>query len=59
MFDVTYDPCTVEYDGDGKYIFSYDSRLDPVDLADELYLFVEEVKRILLENWLISFQRIS
>lgn len=46
MFDVTYDPCTVEYDGDGKYIFSYDSRLDPVDLADELYLFVEEVKRI-------------
>ena len=36
MFDVTYDPCTVQYDGDGKFIFSYDSRLDPVDLADDL-----------------------
>lgn len=46
MFDVTYHPCYVEYDGDGKFIFSYDSRLDPVDLADDLYEFVKEVKRI-------------
>lgn len=45
-FNVTYDPCTVEYVGDGKFEFSYDSRLDPVDLADDLYLFIEEVKRI-------------
>jgi len=46
MFDVTYDPCTVEHVGDQKYVFSYDSRLDPVDLADELYAFITEVKRI-------------
>ena len=46
MFDVTYHPCYVEYEGDGKFIFSYDSRLDPVDLADDLYDFVKEVKKI-------------
>lgn len=46
MFNVTYDPCTVEHVGNGKYVFSYDSRLDPVDLADDLYAFIEEVKRI-------------
>ena len=44
MFDVTTDPCPVEYAGDGKYVFSYDSRLDPVYLAGKLYEFVQEVK---------------
>ncbi len=45
-FNVTYDPCTVEYNGDGKFVFSYDSRLDPVDLADDLYDFIDQVKEI-------------
>ncbi len=43
-FNVTIDPCPLEYEGDGKYVFSYDSRLDPVDLAKDLYDFVQQVK---------------
>ncbi len=43
-FDVTIDPCPLDYEGDGKYVFNYDSRLDPVDLAKQLYEYVGWVK---------------
>ncbi len=43
-FDVAVDPCPLDYQGDGKYHFNYDSRLDPVDLAAQLYEYVGWVK---------------
>ncbi len=43
-FNVTIDPCPLDYEGDGKYVFNYDSRLDPVDLAHQLYEYVGWVK---------------
>lgn len=43
-YNVTVDPCPLDYEGDGKYIFNYDSRLDPVDLAAQLYEYVGWVK---------------
>ncbi len=38
--NVTIDPCPLDYTGDGKYHFNYDSRLDPVDLAKQLDEYV-------------------
>lgn len=43
-FNVTVDPCPLEYKGNGKYNFCYDSRLDPVDIAAQLYDYVQQVK---------------
>lgn len=43
-FNVTIDPCPLDYEGNGKYTFNYDSRLDPVDLAHQLYEYVGWVK---------------
>ncbi len=34
--NVIIDPCGLDYAGNGKYYFNYDSRLDPVDLAKQL-----------------------
>ncbi|MBR5437307.1 MAG: alpha/beta hydrolase, partial [Clostridia bacterium] len=44
VHNVTIDPCPLDYRGDGKYSFNYDSRLDPVDLAAQLYEYVGWVK---------------
>ncbi len=42
--NVTVDPTELNYKGDGKYVFKYDSRLDPVDLAKELNEYIGRVK---------------
>lgn len=42
--NVTVDATELKYSGDGKYVFKYDSRLDPVDLAKELNEFIGWVK---------------
>ena len=34
------DPMKLSYDGNGKYTFNYDSRLDPVDLAHQLHEYI-------------------
>lgn len=34
------DPMKLSYDGDGKYTFNYDCRLDPVDLAHQLHEYI-------------------
>ena len=39
-FNSTIDPCPLDYRGDGEYHFSYDSRLSPLDLADQLYEYI-------------------
>lgn len=39
-FNSTIDPCPIDYEGDGVYDFNYDSRLDPVDLAHQLYEYI-------------------
>ncbi len=41
---VTVDETELNYDGDGKYVFKYDSRLDPVDIAKELKEYIGWVK---------------
>ena len=41
---VTVDATELNYKGDGKYVFKYDSRLDPVDLAKELDEYIGWVK---------------
>ncbi len=42
--NVTVDATELNYKGDGKYVFKYDSRLDPVDLAKELDEYISWVK---------------
>lgn len=39
-FNSTIDPCPLDYRGNGEYRFSYDSRLDPVDIAHQLYEYI-------------------
>lgn len=39
-FNSTIDPCPLDYEGNGEYDFNYDSRLDPVDLAHQLYEYI-------------------
>lgn len=39
------DPCGLNYDGNGKYTFCYDSRLDPVDVAKQLHSFIKQVQK--------------
>ncbi len=39
-FNSTIDPCPLDYKGNGEYHFNYDSRLDPVDLAHQLYEYI-------------------
>ncbi len=43
-FDSVIDPCPLDYIGDGEYYFNYDSRLDPVDLAHQLYEYIAMVQ---------------
>ncbi len=43
-YNVTINPCPLDYEGNGKYVFNYDSRLDPVDLAAQLYEYAGWVK---------------
>ena len=38
--NTTMDPMRLDYDGDGKYTFNYDSRLDPVDIAHQLHEYI-------------------
>lgn len=38
--NTTLDPMTLSYDGNGKYTFNYDCRLDPVDLAHQLHEYI-------------------
>ena len=42
--NVTVDPTVLQYVGDGKYVFKYDTRLDPVDIAHELDEYISWVK---------------
>ena len=39
-FNSTIDPCPLDYRGNGEYQFSYDSRLSPLDIADQLYEYI-------------------
>lgn len=39
-FNSTIDPCPLDYRGNGEYQFSYDSRLSPLDIADQLYTYI-------------------
>ena len=39
-FNSTIDPCPLDYRGNGEYQFNYDSRLSPLDLADQLYEYI-------------------
>ncbi len=39
-FNSTIDPCPLDYRGNGEYYFNYDSRLDPVDIAHQLYEYI-------------------
>lgn len=41
--DVVVDETTLNYKGDGKYVFRYDCRLDPVDIAKELKDYIDWV----------------
>lgn len=38
--NTTLDPMVLDYDGDGEYYFSYDCRLDPVDIAHQLHEYI-------------------
>ena len=38
--NTTLDPLKLSYDGNGKYVFDYDCRLDPVDLAHQLHEYI-------------------
>ncbi len=44
LFNSTIDPCELDYGGEGVYNFNYDSRLDPVDLAHQLYDYIALVR---------------
>ena len=39
-FNSTIDPCPLDYRGNGEYQFNYDSRLSPLDIADQLYEYI-------------------
>ncbi len=43
--EVTVDETQLNHRGNGKYVFKYDSRLDPVDLAAQLYDYIALVKQ--------------
>lgn len=42
--DVIVEETTLNYKGNGKYVFRHDCRLSPVDIADELAQYVKEVQ---------------
>ena len=44
MEGVAVEPTTLCYDGNGKYVFNYDSRKNPLDLVAELKAYIELVK---------------
>ena len=44
MEGVTVEPTTLCYEGNGKYVFNYDSRKNPLDLVAELKAYIELVK---------------
>lgn len=41
--DVVVEETTLNYNGNGKYVFRYDCRLDPVDIAKELDAYIDWV----------------
>lgn len=43
-FNSTIDPCPLDVRRDGQYNFNYDSRLSPIDLADQLYDYIKQVQ---------------
>ena len=42
--EVTVPETTLDYEGDGKYIFNYDTRIGPVDVAKELNEYIKWVQ---------------
>ncbi len=42
--EVTVPETTLNYKGDGKYVFQYDTRLGPVDVAEELHEYIKWVQ---------------
>ncbi len=42
--NIVTDPCPLDYQGNGKYHFNYDSRVDPVELAHKLHDYVLEMQ---------------
>lgn len=42
---ITTEPTEFIYEGDGYYYFTYDSRLSPLDLADQLHEYILQVRK--------------
>lgn len=43
--NVVCEPTELSYDGNGIYDFKYDSRLSPIDLADQLQSYIKKVQK--------------